>query len=238
MNKRTVLITGAARGIGFTLSECFAKKKYHVIGVDLHEGTQVYPGTLFLCNLSDKDATQECYDKIQRKFAVDIIINNVGRSVSQKITELNLDEFNQIMDLNVRSAVQTAKFFIPGMKDRHWGRIVNIASIRAFGGTNCTSYGASKAALVGCTLNWAVELASSGITVNCVAPGAIDTEMLRKDYPADSKEEVEFLKHVPMRRIGKQNEIAKAVEFFSSEDAGYITGQILFVDGGLTLISA
>ena len=238
MKSRIVLITGAAHGIGFDMAQRFANKHYQVVGIDLKESSQPFPGKLFLTNLADVSATQSCMEDILRQYPVDVIINNVGRSVSQKLTELNLLEFNQIMDLNVRSAVQIAKLCVPGMLSRSFGRIINIASIRAVGGTNTTSYGASKAALVGCTLNWAVELAQTGVTVNCVAPGAIDTEMLRKDYPVGSDAERLFLQHIPMRRIGKPIEISSAVEFFASDEAGYITGQVLFVDGGITLVPA
>jgi NAD(P)-dependent dehydrogenase (short-subunit alcohol dehydrogenase family) len=237
MIKRTALITGAGKGIGLAISRRLSNLHYEVIGVDLGIEPPKYPGKLYRANLANLTDAAACFSNILKNHEIDILINNVGISIAQKITELNLDDFDKVFDLNVKIAALATKLTAPGMINKNWGRIINISSIRAFGGKDTSTYGASKAALIGCTLNWAVELASNGITVNSIAPGAIDTEMFRKSYPHGSDLEINFLKHIPMNRVGNQEEIASAVEYLSSENAGYITGQVLVIDGGLTLIS-
>ncbi|KTD82268.1 SDR family oxidoreductase [Legionella waltersii] len=237
MKKRTALITGAEKGIGLAISRRLSNLHYDVIGIDLGIQPREYPGRLYQTNLSNLHDAESCFSSILKNHEIDILINNVGISIAQKITEIDFNDFDKVFNLNVKIAALAAKLIAPGMIKKNWGRIVNISSIRAFGGKDTSTYGASKAALIGCTLNWAVELAPHGITVNCVAPGAIDTEMFRKNYPQGSQLETDFLKHIPMSRVGNQEDIASAVEYLASENAGYITGQVLVIDGGLTLIS-
>ena len=137
-----------------------------------------------------------------------------------------------MFDLNVRTAVQLTQAVIPGMKTRGWGRVVNLTSLVTVGYPERTSYGAAKAALDFCTRAWARELATTGITVNSVAPGPTETQTFRAGSPPGSPGERRYLQAVPQGRLGQPEEIAAAISFLLSDDAAFITGQTLRVDGG------
>ena len=143
-----------------------------------------------------------------------------------------MDHLFDTYDLNVRTAVQVVQAALPGMLAAGWGRIVNVTSLTTLGTPERTPYAAAKAALEACTRIWAYELASTGITVNAVAPGPTETEMYRKRSPTGSERETRFLETIPLHRVGKPREIAHAICALLDEDAGYITGQIIRADGG------
>jgi NAD(P)-dependent dehydrogenase (short-subunit alcohol dehydrogenase family) len=118
------------------------------------------------------------------------------------------------------------------MRKQGWGRVVNLSSLVVLGVAHRSTYAAAKSAMISFTRTWALELAEAGITVNAVAPGPVETEMFRENTPAGSEAEKRFLSMIPMKRLGKPNELAATIEFLLSDDAGFITGQTLFVDGG------
>ena len=132
----------------------------------------------------------------------------------------------------MRAAVQVVQAVLPGMLEAGWGRIVNVTSLTTLGTAERTPYAASKAALEACTRIWAGELAQTGITVNAVAPGPIETEMYRERSPIGSAREARLLESIPLRRVGQPREIAHAICALLDEDAGYITGQVIRADGG------
>ena len=148
------------------------------------------------------------------------------------LAETALQDFDSVMALNVRSAIQCAQFLVPGMQNQQMGRIVNISSRAALGKELRTNYSASKAALIGLTRTWALELASDKITENCVCPGPIATELYTRANPPDSERTKESIRSIPMGRIGEPEDIAQAVSFFLSEYSSFITGQTLYVCGG------
>ena len=232
--KKSILITGASKGIGLETSKRLHKIGHQVIGI-ARQPSSSFPGVFFPCDLSDEEQTDKIIHEIQKKHSVDAIINNVGIAHPQPLGDISLTTLHKVYDLNVRVAVQITQAFFKGMKEKKWGRIINIASRAILGFVDRTSYAAAKSALIGCTRTWALELAPFGITVNAVAPGPTETELFRQQRKAGSEEERKTLSTIPMGRIGQPREIAAAIEFLLSEDAGFITGQVLHIDGGSSL---
>lgn len=230
--ERQVLITGATKGIGLAISQLLAASGYAVIGL-ARNGSSEFPGALFCCDLSNSAETATTLAQIKEQFPdIQHIVNNVGVALPQPFGEVDLATFHQVYDLNVRVALQVSQAFTDGMKATRFGRIVNLGSLAMFGLKDRSSYAAAKAAMVGLSRTMALELAPFGITVNVVAPGPVETELFRKTRPVGSEAEKSALARIPLGRIGKPQEIAAAVKFLLSEDAGFITGQTICVDGG------
>ncbi|EGC1291113.1 SDR family oxidoreductase [Salmonella enterica] len=190
-----------------------------------------FPG----CDLRNFKQTAGTIQSVSERYVIDGIVNNAGIVSPQSLAQIDFSVLQNVFDLNVRAAIQITQHFISEMRERGYGRIVNICSRAVCGSINRTAYSASKSALVGCTRTWALELAESGITVNAVSPGPVDTELFRENHPAGSEAEQKILRTIPMRRPGEPEEIAAVVSFFLSEKASYVTGQILAVDGGGSL---
>ncbi|MCE3268548.1 MAG: short chain dehydrogenase [Burkholderiales bacterium] len=231
---KTILITGASRGIGLATSIQLVNAGYTVIGIARTESKK-YPGILFKCDLGDVRITARTLEEIKGQYKIDAMINNVGIVMPEPLGEISLDSLSKVYDLNVRAAVQVTQAFIDIMKSNGAGRIVNISSRAILGSSGLSNYSAAKNALIGLTRSWALELAQYNITVNAIAPGFIETELFHKQYPINSTKEVEAIKCTPLGRIGKPEEIAATILFLLSDDAGFMTGQTLFIDGGRSL---
>jgi 3-oxoacyl-[acyl-carrier protein] reductase len=233
--KKTVVVTGASKGIGWATSQRLARHGYHVIGIARSAPSEAFPGEFFAYDLSSEKETESLIKILIDRYHVDALINNVGAGGPQPLGSIDLDALRTLYDINVRTAVQMTQGLLNKMKAQNWGRIINLASRAIFGVPGRTSYAAAKSALIGCTRVWALELAAFGITVNAVAPGPIETAMFREIRPVGSEAEKELLACIPMGRVGQPQEVAAAIEFLLSEDAGFITGQTLCVDGGGSL---
>lgn len=235
MSQRTFLITGASKGIGRALSNRLAKAGHQVVGIARNANDPSYPGILIPVDLSDRDATDVAMKRLVDRFSFDGVVNNVGFVRLARIGQVDIDDLEYTLRLNLTPAVQVVQALLPQMRAKGWGRIVNVSSLVALGMAERTAYAAAKSAMNSFTKTWGLELAESGITVNGVAPGPTETELFRQNTPEGSEAERRFLSLVPMKRMGKPDELAAAIEFFLSEEAGFITGQTLYVDGGASI---
>ena len=231
MTARRVLITGASKGIGRAVADRLAASGDIPIGL-ARTRPDDFPGEFYEADLSDRGATDAVLERVLANGRVDAAVNNVAVARFGRIGSINLDDLFTTYDLNVRTAVQVVQAVLPGMLANGWGRIVNVTSLTTLGTPERTPYAATKAALEACTRIWAGELAQSGITVNAVAPGPIETEMYRELSPVGSEREAHILQTIPLRRLGTPREIAHAICALLDDDAGYITGQIIRADGG------
>lgn len=229
------LITGASKGIGRASAERLARQGHHIIGLARRPPAGDFPGELVCVDLADGEATAAALAKITATHAVDSLLNNVGIARPQALGTIDLGDFAAVLNLNLRPAIQAAQAVLPAMRAKGWGRIVNISSLTVLGVRERTGYAAAKAALIAFTRTWALELATTGITVNAVAPGPVETELFREINPVGSEGERRYLAAVPMGRLGRPAEIGAAVAFLMSEEAGFLTGQTLFVDGGASI---
>ena len=235
MSHRTFLVTGATKGIGRAISSRLIGAGHRVVGLARNIDDPSFPGTLVSVDLGDRHATREALAELTDAYSFDGVVNNVGYVRLAHLDEVDLEDLDDILRINLNPTIQTVQALLPGMRAKRWGRVVNITSLVALGFAQRTAYGAAKAAVNSFTRTWGLELAETGITVNAVAPGPVETELFRANTPKGSEAEQRFLSHIPMRRLGKPDELAAAVEFLLSDGAGFITGQTLYVDGGASV---
>jgi 3-oxoacyl-[acyl-carrier protein] reductase len=239
MTNAAILVTGASRGIGRATAERLARNGYEVVGLARTSGDGDFPGHLVAADLSDPDSTNTALSEVTSRFEIRGLVNNLGLNILQPLGSIDLASFAQVIDVNLRVSIQCAQAVLPSMKQMRRGRIVNIASRAVLGRADHSSYGAAKAGLIGMTRTRALELAEFGITANVVAPDTTATEMFRKDnlieYGAPNGKPQFFTNRIPVKRLGEPDEIAVAIEFFLSDGASFITGQVLYVCGGLSI---
>ncbi|MCH2066891.1 3-oxoacyl-[acyl-carrier-protein] reductase [Shimia sp.] len=239
---KTALVTGASGGIGGAIA-----KALHAAGATVGlSGTRVEPlealaaelgerAHVLPCNLSDAEAVDALPKQaIEAMGSVDILVNNAGITRDQIFMRMSDDEWQSVIDVNLTSAMRLCRGVMRPMMKSRWGRIINVSSIvGATGNPGQVNYVASKAGLVGMTKSIAYEVASRGITANAVAPGFIATAMTDK-LNDDQKETIN--KQIPAARMGTSEEIAAAVLYLASPEAGYVTGTTLHVNGGMAML--
>jgi 3-oxoacyl-[acyl-carrier protein] reductase len=240
MNRRNVsaLVTGGSGAIGRALIEKLSAGGLHVVNVDRSPPEKPLPGEFVQLDLTDLAATQKVMHQVMGDFSVGWLVNNAGIAAPATLEDTTLEDLDAVLSVNLRSALLATQAAVPGMKAARNGRIVNITSRAALGKELRTAYAAAKAGLIGMTRTWALELAPHGITVNAVGPGPIATPLFNSANPPDSPRTKAIIEGIPVKRVGTPEDIAHAVSFFLSEEASFITGQTLFVCGGLTIGTA
>ena len=232
------LVTGGSQGIGRAICERLKRDGCEPLIFDLVPPDDAALGTFFEVDLSDREATAAALGEATRDRAVTRLVNNVGIVVPAWLEEATLEDFDRVMALNVRCAIQCTQAVVPAMKAARFGRIVNISSRSALGKELRTNYSASKAALIGMARTWALELAPHGITANVIAPGPIATPLYRAANPADDPKTQAALAAIPVGRMGRPEDIAAAAAYFLHADSSFVTGQTLFVCGGSSVRAA
>jgi 3-oxoacyl-[acyl-carrier protein] reductase len=231
MAQPVTLVTGASRGIGLAIAQELTKRGHHVIGM-ARSRPEGFEGTFVTVDLSDRHAAAAALAEVTAKYRVLRLVNNAGMAKMAATEQTSLRDFDAMIELNVRAVMQGMQAVLPGMREARFGRIVNIGSRAGLGKEGRLVYGATKAAVLSMTRAAALEYAKYGITVNCIAPGPIETDMIRINYPPGSPQRAELIREVPARRFGRPEEIAHACAYFLSEEAGFTTGQVLYVCGG------
>jgi 3-oxoacyl-[acyl-carrier protein] reductase len=234
MAQRTAFVTGASRGIGRACAGALAAAGARVIlaardTAKLDEAASAIPGsTVVQIDLASPESIKEAFAKAGK---VDILVNNAGVTKDGLALRMKKDDWDAVLATNLTGAFLAIQQVLPAMLKERWGRIINISSIVGeTGNAGQANYVASKAGLIGLTKALAQEIASRNITVNAVAPGFIDTDMTA--VLSDQVKE-NLLAHIPLKRLGKVEDIAAAVRFLASEEASYITGHVLDVNGGM-----
>ena len=237
MSNGNVFISGASRGIGNSIAKYFAQNDYIVVGTSRNEfkfdvkTENLIPVKL---DVTSRDDVKKCFDFLKSENLLpDILINNAGITSDQIFLRMKNEDWDNVIDTNLNGVFNLSKIFVKNMIKNKKGRIINISSISGLmGNPGQVNYSSSKSALNGFTKSLAKELGSRNITVNCVAPGFIETDMT-SFLEEDAKQRIE--ETIPLGRLGKGEDIAKLVAFLASDEASYITGQTISIDGGLLM---
>ena len=237
MSRENIFVSGASRGIGKEIAINFAKKGFNVVGTSRSD----FDFNLDLDNLkpikldiTNRDDVHDCFDWLKSKNLLpDILVNNAGITSDQLFIRMKDEEWDNVIETNLTGTFNLSKVFIKNMIKNKFGRIINITSISGLmGNPGQVNYSSSKAALTGFTKSLAKEVGSRNITVNSVAPGYIETDMTSF---LEDETKMNIIKNIPLGRIGKVDDVSELVMFLASDEASYITGQTISVDGGLLM---
>lgn len=228
MHKGRVLITGGASGIGAATAERCRQDGYEPVVIDR-------VGDGIRSDLSDPEATAHALEKALEGGPITRLVNNVGIVCPASAEDQSLADLELAWSLNLRCSMQCMQALLPGMKAAGFGRIVNMSSRAALGKELRSAYAATKAGLIGMTRVWSLELGRFGVTANAIGPGPIRTELFDRANPPDSPRTKAIINAVPVKRVGTPEDVAQAVSYFLDERSGFVTGQILYVCGGMTV---
>jgi 3-oxoacyl-[acyl-carrier protein] reductase len=236
---KTAIVTGGSRGIGKEISQILASNNYNVIAVATSEESldsvrdtkNIYP---FCCDISDEQSIEKLYNYVSDTFGyADVLINNAGIHMDNILLRMKNEEWSKVMDVNLNGPFYLTKTVLKDMVKNKCGRIINISSISGTDGNKGQgNYAASKGGLLALTKSLAKEVGRRNITVNCIAPGLIETDMTSHLSESVKKG---YLDRIPLKRLGKPKDIGQMILFLCSDEASYITGQTFYIDGGMSL---
>ena len=235
--QKTALVTGASRGIGKAIAEKLAADGYRVLGTATTEAgaegitANIAGGQGYVLNLADRDSIDGMFDTLKGVETPLILVNNAGITRDNIALRMKDDEWDDVINTNLSALFRMTKNCLRGMTKARWGRIINLTSVvGAMGNAGQSNYAAAKAGIVGYSKSLAAELGSRGITVNCVAPGLIGTDMT--DELTDEQRQA-MLDRIPLGRLGDVSEVAGLTAFLASDAAGYVTGETIHINGGM-----
>ena len=231
------IVTGGSTGIGAEICRQMLDAGYEVISLALDKPRQPHARLHSIeVDLTDRAATEQAAADVAARFAVTHVVHNAGAIRPALLPDVKLDDLDALTQLHLGSAITLVQAVLPAMKKHHFGRIVLMSSRGALGLATRTAYAATKAGMMALARTWALELASDGITVNVVAPGPIGgTEMFHAVVPKDSEREKALAAAIPVKRLGRTDDVARAVMFFCARENDFVTGQTLYVCGGASL---
>ena len=236
MNKKNVLITGASRGIGRAIATRLTSDGYQVINFDKSAPSSLLEGEVFHCiDITDSSVVKKLIQEIASRTEIVRLVNNAGIIKPGALEEVTDQDFDAVCALNLKAPMVLAQCLLPYMRKAQFGRIVNIASRAALGKEERTAYAATKAGLQGMTRTWALELAQFGITVNAIGPGPIATELFTSGNPPGAPKTIKIIESIPVKRMGQPEDIAHAASYLMDDRASFVTGQTLYVCGGMTV---
>ena len=242
---KIALVTGASRGIGASIALELAKNNMFVIGTAtsgkgvnaIKENFELnkQKGAGLVLNVNDNKSIESLIKNIEESYGdINILVNNAGITKDTLLMKMKDEDWDEVINTNLKSVFKLSQSVVRKMMKNRYGRIINISSVVGHtGNAGQTNYTAAKAGMSGFTKSLAQEIGSRGVTVNCVAPGFIDTDMTR-NLPEDY--EKQLLNKIPLGKLGSPNDIANAVAFLASDDASYITGETLHINGGMLMV--
>lgn len=230
------LVTGGSNGIGRAIVERLGAEGWQVLNLDRQAPAASLSNERHIAvDLLDTDALNATLAELAAQHAILRLVNNAGMVSPALLESTGVEDLRTVARLNIEAPMLITQHLLPAMKAARFGRIVNISSRAALGKEARTAYAASKAGLLGMTRTWALELAASGITVNAIGPGPIATELFMAANPAEAPRTQQILQTIPVKRLGRPDEVAHAAAMFLDERAGFITGQVIYVCGGMTV---
>ncbi|MEO0129407.1 MAG: 3-oxoacyl-[acyl-carrier-protein] reductase [candidate division WOR-3 bacterium] len=241
LKEKIALVTGGASGIGAAIAKKFIESEATVIIVDVDEdlgkATALSMGNrahFYHLNIADEKSVNDTIDRVANDFAkIDILVNNAGITNDKLLIRMTKDDWDKVININLTGTFLVTKAVVKYMMKQRFGKIINIASvIGLIGNAGQSNYAASKAGIIGFTKSCAKEFASRNITVNAIAPGFIETRMTEK-LPDEIKQA--YFKLIPLGRFGKPEDVANLALFLASDQADYITGQVIAIDGGMVM---
>lgn len=236
MDSRKALVTGASGGIGRAIAQRLTEDGYQVINLDRVKPKNPVKGEVHIeVDLMDVAQTKAVMAELGKSGDILRVVNNAGFIRPATLDKTTVTDFQAVVELNLRAPILVTQALLPGMRRAKFGRIINIASRAALGKELRTAYSATKAGLIGMARTWALEAAADGVTVNVIGPGPVATELFLSGNPPDSPKTKQIMQTIPVKRMGKPEDIAHAVASLIDDRAGYITGQVLYVCGGMTV---